>query len=273
MNKFDKLFGPNPARATSSGAEPGMDFPASGQDEKHLKELAAKRNCRRFVGFLMLAAAAALTLPQVFEPNDYYADRGAKLEIPALTDGTPAKVVPLAADDPAKKAAAERPQPGIAPAQPPAAENLVQSNKVKAEAKPVHQAVVTDSRPAVTASQVTKNAPKPAAAPVAQASDTQVTPLPAPVEPLRASANGRYFIQVIATSNKSAAQKHAANLNALGLPAYTEIVHRRGSDLWRVRVGRFMSEDQARRAMDILALNSIDNGGIHQEKATKAPAD
>ncbi|MDO4937795.1 MAG: SPOR domain-containing protein [Sutterellaceae bacterium] len=52
----------------------------------------------------------------------------------------------------------------------------------------------------------------------------------------------------------------------MGVPAYTQIVHRRGSDLWRVRVGRFMTMDEARRALDILALNSIENGGISQDK-------
>ncbi|MGN1209189.1 MAG: SPOR domain-containing protein, partial [Duodenibacillus sp.] len=84
--------------------------------------------------------------------------------------------------------------------------------------------------------------------------------------PLRAYAHGRYFIQVVATRNKEAATKKAQSLHTLGLPAYTEIVHRRGSDLWRVRVGKFLTQDDARRALDILALNSIENGGIHQEK-------
>ena len=57
----------------------------------------------------------------------------------------------------------------------------------------------------------------------------------------------------------------AADLRKLGLPSYTEIVRRRGSDLWRVRVGRFASQDDAKRALDILALNAISNGGIHTE--------
>ena len=88
-------------------------------------------------------------------------------------------------------------------------------------------------------------------------------------DPLRAVANGRYFIQVIATSNKNSAQNQAQKLRALGLPAYTEIVHRRGTDLWRVRVGRFASEQDAKRALDILAFNAIENGGVNQEPAKK----
>ena len=54
-------------------------------------------------------------------------------------------------------------------------------------------------------------------------------------------------------------------MRKLGLPTYTEIVRRRGSDLWRVRVGRFATEDDAKRALDILALNAISNGGVHTE--------
>ena len=76
---------------------------------------------------------------------------------------------------------------------------------------------------------------------------------------------GRYFIQVVATSKKESAEKVAADLRKLGLPTYTEIVRRRGSDLWRVRVGRFATEDDAKRALDILALNAISNGGVHTE--------
>ena len=83
-------------------------------------------------------------------------------------------------------------------------------------------------------------------------------------------ANGTYFIQVIATSNRNSAQKQAQKLRALGLPAYTEIVHRRGTDLWRVRVGHFASEQEARRALDILALNAIENGGVNQEPHAKS---
>ena len=83
--------------------------------------------------------------------------------------------------------------------------------------------------------------------------------------PLQAVSNGRYFIQVVATSQKQSAEKVAADLRKLGLPSYTEIVRRRGSDLWRVRVGRFASQDDAKRALDILALNAISNGGIHTE--------
>ena len=84
---------------------------------------------------------------------------------------------------------------------------------------------------------------------------------------LQAVSNGSYFIQVIATSKKEAAEKVAADLRKLGLPSYTEIVRRRGSDLWRVRVGRFAAEADARRALDILALNAVSNGGINTEKA------
>ena len=58
-------------------------------------------------------------------------------------------------------------------------------------------------------------------------------------------------------------------LKRLGLPAYAETVKRRNSDLWRVRVGRFATLDDAKAARDLLALNSESHGGISQLPAKK----
>lgn len=293
MDKFQKLFGPNPARSTSTAPQQAhLAFEDSAEDLEHKKRIARIKNKRRILGLLALAMFVAVVAPSVLSPNDYYADRGAKLEIPGLEGEIPAKVVPL---NPPKEEVKVPVTPASAD-KAPAAASLSSANKVAANAKPAHPAVSeeipvkvktqsnqsqdkktaekTADRPrvidktqkSVEQAKNTKTAAAKSDAKTAAAKAGDKTAAPASTGPLKASANGRYFIQVIATSNKDAATRRAQALMKLGVPAYTEIVHRRGSDLWRVRVGRFMTQDEARRALDILALNSIENGGINQER-------
>lgn len=295
MDKFQKLFGPNPARSTSTAPQQAhLAFEDSAEDLEHKKRIARIKNKRRILGLLALAMFVAAVAPSVLSPNDYYADRGAKLEIPGLEGEIPAKVVPL---NPPKEEVKVPVTPTSAE-KAPAAASLSSANKVAANAKPAHPAVSeeipvkvkTQSNQSQDKKTAEKTAEKPRVIDKTQKAETKNTrtaagKTPAKTEgktaaakagdktaasasagPLKASANGRYFIQVIATSNKDAATRRAQALMKLGVPAYTEIVHRRGSDLWRVRVGRFMTQDEARRALDILALNSIENGGINQER-------
>lgn len=302
IDKFQKLFGPNPPRATAT-QQATLAFEDSAEDIEHKKRIARIKNKRRLLGLFALALFVAVVAPSVLSPNDYYADRGAKLEIPGLESDTPAKVVPINQTKPEVK---RQQIPSVAP-EPKAPASLTSANKVAANAKPAHPTVdeggligketVADSKkqaptkPRVidktqkyplpntanatasgksgNASVKNNEATKDKKTSLAKETQSKKAESPAASQSggvLRASANGRYFIQVIATSNKDAAQKRAQSLMKLGVPAYTEIVHRRGSDLWRVRVGRFMTQDEARRALDILALNSIENGGINQEK-------
>lgn len=86
---------------------------------------------------------------------------------------------------------------------------------------------------------------------------------------ITASETGRYYIQIIATANQKSALEKVKYLKRLGLPAYAETVKRRNSDLWRVRVGRFETLDDAKAARDLLALNSESHGGISQLPAKK----
>ena len=305
IDKFQKLFGPNPPRSTSAGTQQ-LGYGATGEDDVHRRQVSRLRNKRRFLGIMVLVVAAAVIAPSVFEPNDYYANRGAKLEIPALQSGAPAKVVSLAPE-------AQKPLPEavVVPKAPSSAAALSAANTVNAGARPALEApqpLEATGAQGTAAAQVVKNvaeqkvekAAKAAAVAAAaknakdagagkQSTSTSAKPqgqtntasakseepvaapsAPASTGPIRAVANGTYFIQVIATSNRNSAQKQAQKLRALGLPAYTEIVHRRGTDLWRVRVGHFASEQEARRALDILALNAIENGGVNQEPHAKS---
>lgn len=230
-------------------SSPLEDLDLGAEDEKHRKQIARVKNKRRLIGLLAIVAAVAVVAPALFEPNEMYSQRGAKLEIPSLQDNTAAKVVPLNR----KEKPAQSLPPDVTTTEPSAARSLKSDNPVKAGAKsittPEQKSPKAATKPEKGKGQVTKaeQAPKSASG------------------PLRAVTNGRYFIQVVATSKKESAEKVAADLRKLGLPTYTEIVRRRGSDLWRVRVGRFATEDDAKRALDILALNAISNGGVHTE--------
>ena len=120
--------------------------------------------------------------------------------------------------------------------------------------EPVKTAKAADAKPAQSA-----KAAKPAAGKKTVAGPYGIT----------ASETGRYYIQIIATANQKSALEKVNYLKRLGLPAYAETVKRRNSDLWRVRVGRFETLDDAKAARDLLALNSESHGGISQLPAKK----
>lgn len=265
LAKFQKLFGPNPPRTGALRTNAGLDdMDLGSEDEEHRRQIARVKNKRRLVGLLAIVAAVAVLAPSVFEPNDMYARRGAKLEIPSLQDDTAAKVVPL--NRPVKSSGAL--PTDIATADLPAAQSLKSANPVAAEAKPITtpEQKTTSPKDSVRKTASSHSTPDVKAV-VKQAKQAAVlTQAQKPVnEPIRAVSHGRFFIQIVATSNRESAEKVASNLRKLGLPSYTEIVRRRGSDLWRVRVGRFATEEDARRALDVLALNAVSNGGVHTE--------
>ena len=268
LDKFQKLFGPNPPRGGSVRPDsPLDDMELRVEDEEHRRQVARVKNKRRFIGLIALCLLVAIIAPALFEPNDMYAERGAKLEIPSLQDDTAAKVVPLNRTEKSPKVLPT----DIASQEPPSAKSLKSANPVTASAKPI----TTPEQKSAAAQKKSEKTDAPKQ--TAKAKDTQKNTqaaaktndkgtAPAKAEgELRAVTHGRYFIQVVATSKKESAEKVAADLRKLGLPSYTEIVRRRGSDLWRVRVGRFASEEDAKRALDILALNSISNGGVHTD--------
>ena len=76
-------------------SSPLEDLDLGAEDEKHRKQIARVKNKRRLIGLLAIVAAVTVVAPALFEPNEMYSQRGAKLEIPSLQDNTAAKVVPL----------------------------------------------------------------------------------------------------------------------------------------------------------------------------------
>ncbi|MBS5792946.1 MAG: SPOR domain-containing protein [Sutterella sp.] len=285
IDKFQKLFGPNPPRGSeaepqSAGVEP-LQFADALGDEAQKKRMQRIRNKRRILGFAAFVLAFLIAAPTFFEPDNTYADRTAKTLIPPLEDVKPAAVVKISQTEEAAKNLRE--PPASQSAVDSAAKSLSRANPVTASAslaagsetpasaakndeKPVRKAgVVKKTEPVKTAKAAdakpaqSAKAAKPAAGKKTVAGPYGIT----------ATETGRYYIQIIATANQKSALEKVNYLKRLGLPAYAETVKRRNSDLWRVRVGRFETLDDAKAARDLLALNSESHGGISQLPAKK----
>ena len=72
---------------------------------------------------------------------------------------------------------------------------------------------------------------------------TQAAP-PPPASPAALTVQGGYAIQVMAISSAEAAQSARLELRELGYPAY--VVSPSGDDLYRVRVGNYVEQEDAR---------------------------
>lgn len=286
IDKFQKLFGPNPPRGSeaepqSAGVEP-LQFADALGDEAQKKRMQRIRNKRRILGFAAFVLAFLIAAPTFFEPDNTYADRTAKTLIPPLEDVKPAAVVKISQTEEAAKNLRE--PPASQSAVDSAAKSLSRANPVTASAslaagsetpasaakndeKPVRKAgVVNEEKPREAATKKTEPVKTAKAADAKPAAGKKTVAGPYGIT---ASETGRYYIQIIATANQKSALEKVNYLKRLGLPAYAETVKRRNSDLWRVRVGRFETLDDAKAARDLLALNSESHGGISQLPAKK----
>ena len=286
IDKFQKLFGPNPPRGSeaepqSAGVEP-LQFADALGDEAQKKRMQRIRNKRRILGFAAFVLAFLIAAPTFFEPDNTYADRTAKTRIPPLEDVKPAAVVKISQTEEAAKNLRE--PPASQSAVDSAAKSLSRANPVTASAslaagsETPASAAKNDEKPVRKAGVVSEEKPREAAAkktePVKTAKAADAKPAAgkktvAGPYGITASETGRYYIQIIATANQKSALEKVKYLKRLGLPAYAETVKRRNSDLWRVRVGRFATLDDAKAARDLLALNSESHGGISQLPAKK----
>lgn len=286
IDKFQKLFGPNPPRGSeaepqSAGVEP-LQFADALGDEAQKKRMQRIRNKRRILGFAAFVLAFLIAAPTFFEPDNTYADRTAKTLIPPLEDVKPAAVVKISQTEEAAKNLRE--PPASQSAVDSAAKSLSRANPVTASAslaassETPASAAKNDEKPVRKAGVVSEEKPREAAAkktePVKTAKVADAKPAAgkktvAGPYGITASETGRYYIQIIATANQKSALEKVKYLKRLGLPAYAETVKRRNSDLWRVRVGRFETLDDAKAARDLLALNSESHGGISQLPAKK----
>ena len=284
--KFQKFFGSQTPMAESALPSFADDVNEAVQ-QRRIDRITTRR---RVLGLLALVLLVLVLAPAFFEPDMATADRTALTVIPPMKGVTPDMEVAVkpatdaAKDEPAvaptvdeksvrstaKALSAANPvsagtlqAPGLADGEPADPIGVLLD---KTPAKPAKAEVNQDVKPAAKAEKApektlakvefvkTAKSEKPAAAKPAAVVKTALT----------ADPNGRWYIQIFATANKAAAENKARQLTRQGLPSYTEPVKRRGTDLWRVRVGRFATMNEAKAARDILANLNESNGGISQ---------
>lgn len=125
------------------------------------------------------------------------------------------------------------------------------------------------SVPAPTVQEVTKvdapevaDASKKSVAPVTAEPAKKVQPVKEvktdkkpPVKETAAKTGSGYFIQLVVTSSEQKAEKMVHDLKRLKLPAYQERIQGKKGPLWRVRIGHFKTEKDAKNTVAVLALN------------------
>lgn len=94
----------------------------------------------------------------------------------------------------------------------------------------------------------TKAEKKPDAKPVQKAEKK-------PEKKTPAKAQSGYFIQIVVTSSEAKADRMVRDLKRLKLPAYSEQIKGKKGPLWRVRIGHFKTEKEAKNTVAVLALN------------------
>ncbi len=82
----------------------------------------------------------------------------------------------------------------------------------------------------------------------------------------------RYFIQVLATSSETGAEREMTRFRTMGLPVYSVKVQKKAATLWRVRLGPFDTKADAARAVKVLDDAKISHMPLQSEKVAAAKA-
>lgn len=269
--KFQKIFGTQ----GTDGAQTVTAFGDDVNDAAQQRRVARITQRRRLLGFAAIALLVLILAPAFFEPDMATADRTALTVIPPLATAQEAtrvevKTLPKVQVETAAPTPDEKSVRSTAKAL--TAANPVSNNTKRAPGVADGDVGGADPIGAILGqTNVSQNSGKaPEVRDEAKAGTKTVSSLvkAAPVSATNsriiADPEGRWYIQIFATANKQAAQNKVQSLIRMGLPSYIEPVKRRGTDLWRVRVGRFGTMENAKAARDLLALHNESNGGISQ---------
>lgn len=242
--------------------------------EAQRKSMRRSRLRLRAIGFAAIVLAAVIFLPRVFEANPNLTTMGAQTVIPPVTANAVSTEVRL--DEPNDQAqknsqAVDLNPSTVTPSAPAAANSLAQANPVSAVAAQPAPVEAGSAMPPVEVTSV--QAPTPAATPApASASNTSAAaaaPAPAAAAPAAEAAAPKnvWIIQILASSSKSYAQEKAAAVRDIGLPSYVDSIQRNGSTLWRVRIGPYKTQEEARAERDKLAFAALPSGALLRETA------
>lgn len=282
-DKIEQIF--------SDQNQQGFPFDEDLDREKTDKRRSRIRNRHRLIGLAAIVLLAVAVAPAVFRPA-YESDvTKARTNIPAASEQKLVTQVELNAQK-AKKASEEQAlaqmsgekvakslsssdnmvRPNTRPTEQKSAETKARPAQTRTESKPAqvkgaNQTAGSDSRSkdaARSAQGVSANAAAAIDDPMGNTiARLQAEPLS--LKPIQSVADGRYYIQVVATSNKAAAAVKKDLLSKLKLPAYMQVVKYKNTDLWSVRVGRFATQAQAAQALKRMNENGI-KGFIVQPK-------
>ena len=209
---------------------------------------ARTRARRRLIGAVVLVIVGVIGFPLLFETQPRPISVDIPIEIPRK-DGALPLVMPAAR--PKTPAVAVAPAP-VAPA----ASDIITESRTNAgreiavaaaasAATPVAPEPAAAKTPVVTSKPVVKT-------PVAAADDTRALALLESKPPVSSVSNGegaRYVVQVGAFADAAAARDTRRKVEKLGLQTYTQVTDTAAGSRIRVRVGPFVSRDDAERAL------------------------
>ena len=238
--------------------------------EAQRKSMRRSRLRLRAIGFAAIVLAAVIFLPRVFEANPNLTTMGAQTVIPPVTANAVSTEVRL--DEPNDQAqknsqAVDLNPSTVTPSASAAANSLAQANPVSAVAAQPAPLETGKAMPPVEVASV--QAPAPAANSAAPTTPNAHAAAPAVAAPAAEAAAPKnvWIIQILASSSKSYAQEKAAAVRDIGLPSYVDSIQRNGSTLWRVRIGPYKTQEEARAERDKLAFAALPSGALLRETA------
>lgn len=248
----------NLGRAASDASASSAPAARTDNDSDTVQE-ARIRSRRRLIGAVVLVVIGVIGFPLVFEtqprpiPIDIPIEIPRKEGLPPLAMPSPkatapaasattaapvtAPSAPVVAAAPAKPAAAQAVEEVIAPGRPPAA---VSSLPVLTPAPPVKTAEKPASAPAKTAAKPAAPAESDRAKALLEGSSSAKAEGP--------KEAGRFVVQVGAFAENDAARTTRLKVEKLGLKTYVQVAETPAGKRIRVRVGPFVSKEEADQA-------------------------
>jgi DedD protein len=230
-----------------------------------------RRARRRLLGAVVLALAAAVLIPMLLESDPKPLGEDVSVKIPPMDNGKfvnrlsdkggKANAVDAPRSEPAKEAMKAEPPKGEPPQNAPS-ESVASPTNVPAPKKSIAQAeqkmLGAPAKPAVTGAAVPAPgaaAPGPTTAAPAAVAVPSNAPPPAAVVAAPASADPPregFSVQLAAFADDKGANSLANKLKRAAYPAYTEPLTTSKGTLWRVRVGPYLTRDDATAVRDKL---------------------
>ncbi|HAW44999.1 MAG TPA: hypothetical protein DCW60_01435, partial [Sutterella sp.] len=144
---------------------------------------------------------------------------------------------------------------------------ILADTRIEPKEKPLE--ITLETIPEALPAPTVKTADDPVKAVINQESkpknDVKPQVAPKPVPP-KAPNETFYFVQVLATSSASGAQKALNDLRKKGFPVYVQRVPRMSAVLWRVRLGPYDSKSHAEAAAKDLDTLKIKHANIGSDK-------